>query len=495
VAWGLHRWVYIRADGTLGRLHPVAAAHDHDRRNFAGSATSRFVYTFEGGLRGQFEIAKGLLNWTAGGFHGLSVNDILPISSPLIGHQFFQNAGNTLRQGIEADLTYKKDRWNFYTNFTYVDATFQNALTVQSPFNPFADANGNIFVVPGDHIPGIPNFRFKLGGEYRITDPWLFGADLNVIGSQWLIGDQSNQNPKLPAYWVVNLHSSYKVTENFEVFGLVRNLFNKHYVVAGTFFETDSYPYLNLTDPRTFVPGIPFAAYLGVRGSFPTTGPAASPPLVRKAPSVGWSEAKSAAVDWTGIYLGLNSGFTFGASSWSDSVTGGSTGNFGSSGFVFGGTAGANYQIGSLVFGAEADGDWADASGFGTLTATSLCIGGCLTKNTWLSTVRGRAGYALDGFLIYGTAGAALGNVRANFSNDPVSSATKAGWTVGAGVEVGFARNWSAKAEYLFIDLADGSYTTDCAIANANGSPLIPNVAIKFNESIIRGGINYRFSL
>jgi outer membrane immunogenic protein len=255
---------------------------------------------------------------------------------------------------------------------------------------------------------------------------------------------------------------------------------------------------LNLTDPRTFIPGIPFAGYLGVRGTFPTTGPAfanASSPLVTKTSPVAWIEAKSPAVNWTGIYLGLNGGFTFGASSWTDSVTGGSTGDFGTSGFVLGGTAGANYQIGSLVFGVEADGDWADASGFGTVTATSLCTGGCLTKNTWLSTVRGRAGYALDRFLIYGTAGAALGNVRANFSNDPVSSATKAGWTVGAGVEVGFARNWSAKAEYLFVDLADGSCTTDCAIANANGPPLIPNVTVKFNESIVRAGINYRFSL
>ena len=348
-------------------------------------------YTFEGGLRGQFDIAKGLLNWTVGGFHALNTNDILPISSPLIGHQFFQNAGNTLRQGIEANVTYKQDRWNVYANYTYVDATFQNALTVQSPFNPFADANGNIFVVPGDHIPGIPDFRFKLGGEYRITNPWLFGADLNVIGSQWLVGDQSNQNPKLPAYWVVNLHSSYKVTENVEVFGLVRNLFNQHYAVLGTFFDVTSYPYLNLTDPRTFVPGIPFAGYLGVRGTFPTTGPAfanASPPLVTKTSPIAWTEATSPAVSWTGIYLGLNGGFTFGGSNWTDSVTGGSTGNFGTSGFVFGGTVGANYQVGSLVFGVEADGDWADASGFGTFTATALCAGGCLTQNTWLSTAR-----------------------------------------------------------------------------------------------------------
>jgi outer membrane immunogenic protein len=176
-------------------------------------------------------------------------------------------------------------------------------------------------------------------------------------------------------------------------------------------------------------------------------------------------------------------------------VTGSSTGSFGTSGFVFGGTVGANYQIGSLVFGVEADGDWADASGFGTFTAAGLCAGGCLTKNTWLSTVRGRVGYALDRFLVYGTAGAAFGNVQASFSNDPVSSATEAGWTVGAGVEVAFAPNWSARAEYLFVDLANGSCTTNCAIADASGTPVIPNVAVKFNESIVRGGVSYRFGL
>jgi hypothetical protein len=116
----------------------------------------------------------------------------------------------------------------------------------------------------------IPNFRFKLGAEYQVTNPWKVGADLNVVGSQWLVGDESNQNPKVPAYWVVNLHSSYKITDNVEVFGLVRNLFDQHYYVFGTFFDVTSFPYLNLTDPRTFIPGIPFAAYLGVRGTLPS---------------------------------------------------------------------------------------------------------------------------------------------------------------------------------------------------------------------------------
>jgi opacity protein-like surface antigen len=230
---------------------------------------------------------------------------------------------------------------------------------------------------------------------------------------------------------------------------LVRNLFNQHYAVFGTFVDVTSYPFLGLTDPRTFVPGIPFAAYLGVRGSFPTTGAAfanASPPLVTKTSPIAWTDAPSPAVNWTGIYLGLNGGYSFGGSNWTDSVTGTSTGNFGTSGFVFGGTVGANYQVGSLVFGVEAGGDWTDASGFGTFTASALCAGGCLTTSSWLSTVRGRAGYAFDRFLVYGTGGAAFGNVRANFSNNPISSMTKAGWTIGAGVEVALGRNWTIGA-------------------------------------------------
>jgi iron complex outermembrane receptor protein len=127
-----------------------------------------------------------------------------------------------------------------YANYTRVDATFRSVLLLSSPNNPFADANGNIFVVPGDHIPAVPNYRFKAGAEVKITDAWSLGADVNAIGSQYLVGDQSNQNPTVPAYWFVNLHSSYRVTKNIEVFGLVRNLFNQRYYTLGTFFQTES---------------------------------------------------------------------------------------------------------------------------------------------------------------------------------------------------------------------------------------------------------------
>ena len=67
------------------------------------------TYTFEAGLRGQFNIAQGQMSWTVGGFHALDPDDIIAVSSPIPGHEFFQNAGNTLRQGIEANVNYKPD--------------------------------------------------------------------------------------------------------------------------------------------------------------------------------------------------------------------------------------------------------------------------------------------------------------------------------------------------------------------------------------------------
>jgi iron complex outermembrane receptor protein len=233
--------------------------------------------TIEGGVRGNFGSSeRDRISWGFGVFHTENSDDILNVASSVPLRGFFQNAGRTLRQGIEAKVNYRHDRWNAYANYTFVDATYRDALTIASPQNPFADPDGNIHVMPGDHIPGIPAHRFKAGAEYNITDRWKVGADLNVVGSQWLVHDDSNLNPKVPAYWVVNLHGSYQVNKTFELFGLVNNLFNQHYYAAGTFFDTGGFTsanpnnpnFLVLNDPRTFVPGMPLAAYAGVRARF-----------------------------------------------------------------------------------------------------------------------------------------------------------------------------------------------------------------------------------
>ena len=244
-------------------------------------------HTFEAGVRGGFgkDVRTGMLTWGLGVFHTLSDDDIIQVASPLGVNNFgfFQNAGQTLRRGIEAKIDYRQERWNAYANYTFVDATYQSYNTLFSPNNPNAltDPNNDdvsfVNVRPGDHIPGIPAHRFKAGVEYLATDKWKVGADLNVVGSQWLIHDDTNQSPKVPAYWVVNLHTSYQVTPNIEVFGLINNVFNQHYYLAGAFFETGGFAsttrgvtnlMATLTDPRTFVPGMPLAAYAGMRVKF-----------------------------------------------------------------------------------------------------------------------------------------------------------------------------------------------------------------------------------
>ncbi|MFT5555572.1 MAG: iron complex outermembrane receptor protein [Bradyrhizobium sp.] len=241
-------------------------------------------HTVEAGLRGGWgrDAKTGVLSWGLGVFHTLSDDDIIRVASPLGVNNFgfFQNAGQTLRQGIEAKLDYRLDRWNAYANYTYVDATYRSAITLFSPNNPNAltnDAGAEfVNVSPGDHIPGIPAHRFKAGVDYNVTDAWKVGADVNVVGSQWLIRDDTNQSPKVPAYSVVNLHTSYQITKHIEVFGLINNVFNQHYYLSGTFFQTGGFtsagglPNLmaQLSDPRTFVPGMPLAAYAGIRAKF-----------------------------------------------------------------------------------------------------------------------------------------------------------------------------------------------------------------------------------
>jgi outer membrane immunogenic protein len=144
-------------------------------------------------------------------------------------------------------------------------------------------------------------------------------------------------------------------------------------------------------------------------------------------------------------------------------------------------TLGANWQTGPWVLGLEGDVDWTNIRGS---FANAACPAGCETKNTWLATVRGRAGYAFDRVLPYVTGGLAVGDVHATATGFGSQSETRTGWTVGAGIEGAFAQNWSAKVEYLYVDLGDVSCSAvACGIATS----------ANFRANIVRGGINFRF--
>ncbi len=186
---------------------------------------------------------------------------------------------------------------------------------------------------------------------------------------------------------------------------------------------------------------------------------------------------------WTGIYVGINGGYAFGSSNWTDPILG-STGNFTTSGWLAGGTIGGNYQWGQFVLGIEGDGDWTNLTGI-TNSAAGSCGVGCTTQSDWLATVRGRAGYAFDRVLVYGTGGGAFGNLQAAAGVLPFSNSTQTGWTAGAGVEFAFTPNLTGKVEYLYVDLGSQS----CPFASCAGTA----TSVSLTENVVRAGINYKF--
>ena len=165
--------------------------------------------------------------------------------------------------------------------------------------------------------------------------------------------------------------------------------------------------------------------------------------------------------NWTGPYAGLNLGYEWGKVTNSNLEPGGIAG---------GGQLGYNWQTGQFVLGVETD---IQASGADDTFAPYKF------SNPWFGTLRGRAGFAINNVLLYGTFGLAYGELKGEFFGVEEDK-TLVGWTGGAGMEFGFAPNWSAKVEYLYMDIGSRAYT-------------ITGVNNGLQASYLRLGVNYHF--
>jgi outer membrane immunogenic protein len=230
---------------------------------------------------------------------------------------------------------------------------------------------------------------------------------------------------------------------------------------------------------------------------------------------------------WTGFYVGLNLGGAWDSNGGQSGVSGyydpryavgaGGISGFpvntnnlfffpngntvGNQGGVVGGAqVGYNFQFNQFVIGAETDFQGTSLSGGGNNSPLTLfpalynnssnnyyltpigAITGANISLPWFGTVRGRAGYLVTPtFLVYGTAGFAYGGVDAFGYNN-----TRTGWTAGGGVEWLFAPHWSAKLEYLYVDL-DSNGTTG-ALGFTYGQHFHPEL------NVVRVGVNYHFN-
>jgi iron complex outermembrane recepter protein len=104
-----------------------------------------------------------------------------------------------------------------------------------------------------------------------VTDRWTVGGNALAASGQYLFGDESNQNPQTPPYFVLNLNSSYQITKNVQLFAEIDNAFNAEYFTYGTFGPTDAVPVAQApgaTNPREYSVAAPIGAFAGIRATF-----------------------------------------------------------------------------------------------------------------------------------------------------------------------------------------------------------------------------------
>jgi outer membrane receptor protein involved in Fe transport len=230
------------------------------------------AHTVELGLRGSVKpFGDAVLSYNAGLFHSDLNDDIQFVNSAILGRAFFQNVGATRRQGVDAGVKLTTRRWQVSVGYAYTDATFQTGFVESSGSNPAADANGNITIRPGDRLPGIPTQQVKLGLSYKVTDAWTVGATAVGVSSSYLFGDEANLTQQLPGYFVVNLSTSYQVTDHIQLFASIENVTDQRYYLYGTFSPTSSVSIAqapNATDPRSYNIAAPIGGFGGVRVTF-----------------------------------------------------------------------------------------------------------------------------------------------------------------------------------------------------------------------------------
>lgn len=215
---------------------------------------------------------------------------------------------------------------------------------------------------------------------------------------------------------------------------------------------------------------------------------------------------------WTGFYVGVNGGGSWGDADLHTRVEGGfgtpnqilvsdlDTLNLSPDGGTGGGQLGYNYQIGHLVLGAEVDFQYFGLDESRTTDAVFVGGGDFTLRNSletnWLLTARPRIGFAFCRLLVYGTGGLAVTDPDYESSlADPVfgtsqhneNSDTRVGWTVGGGLEYAFARKWSLKVEYLYSDF-DSVHMT-----STGGNGAIFHQDANLTANTVRAGLNFHF--
>ncbi len=237
---------------------------------FAGDPPLKQVVarSVEAGARGRIPLSgKDVINWSAAGFYSNNQNDIIFVTAPAqLTSGFFQNAGYTQRVGLETNIDGRHGAFSWFAGYSLVRATFESAFAINTPSNPSADAAGNIYVRPGDVMPGIPMHSFKAGASYDVTSQWTVGGDMVAQSGVFLQGDEANLQAKTAPFAVFNAETDYHLTSYATAYLRANNLFNTKYATAGIYSDGSQFGY-PATD-RFLTPAAPFNVWAGMRMTF-----------------------------------------------------------------------------------------------------------------------------------------------------------------------------------------------------------------------------------
>lgn len=199
----------------------------------------------------------------------------------------------------------------------------------------------------------------------------------------------------------------------------------------------------------------------------------------------GSTDGPSATYNWGGFYAGVNAGYAWGDHGFD---TPGFSAEYSADGAIAGGTIGFNVDTGNWIVGFETDFDWSDMNG-GIACGPAL---NCSSKLDSLGTTRIRVGYDVGETIgtgplyLYGTAGFAYGETELKQAGGPGENSDRkmvSGGTYGGGAEYALGGAWSAKAEYLRVDIGASNY-------ELGGTPARGDIR---DIDLVKAGINYRF--
>jgi outer membrane receptor protein involved in Fe transport len=230
--------------------------------------------TFEAGVRGRVG---------ASGFYSAAIyrtdlaDDIQFISTggSAVNAGYFQNVGKTRRQGVELTGGATWSEVRVVARYSYLDATYQTGFTESSPNNSSADADGQIYVQPGNRLPVLPRNALRIRADWT-HGPFSLGGSVLAADSQYSRGNENNADPlgKVPGYALVALDGAWNLTQQWQIFARIDNLLNRTYqnfgILGSNFFRGPGNTFdASLAGPEAFrSPGATFGAWIGLQYRF-----------------------------------------------------------------------------------------------------------------------------------------------------------------------------------------------------------------------------------